>query len=33
MNLRNVVAAMDRVAQQNPVVVSRYARRRRLIRP
>ncbi len=33
MNLRNVVAAMDRVAQQNPVVLPRYARRGRLIRP
>ena len=28
MNLRNVVSAMDRVAEQNPVVVPRYQRRR-----
>jgi uncharacterized membrane protein (GlpM family) len=28
MNLRNVVASMDRVAEQNPVVVPRYQRRR-----
>jgi uncharacterized membrane protein YccC len=28
LNLRNVVASMDRVAEQNPVVVPRYQRRR-----
>jgi uncharacterized membrane protein YccC len=28
MNLRNVVASMDRVAEQNPVVLPRYQRRR-----
>jgi hypothetical protein len=28
MNLRNVATSMDRVAQQNPVVVPRYANRR-----
>jgi hypothetical protein len=33
MNLRNVVTSMDRVAEQNPVAVSRYANRRaRLLR-
>ena len=32
MNLRNVVAAMDRVAQQNPVVLTRYKKRDRLFR-
>jgi hypothetical protein len=33
MNLRNVVTSMDRVAEQNPVPVSRYANRRaRLLR-
>jgi hypothetical protein len=32
MNLRNVVASMDRVAQQNPLVLPRYARRERLLR-
>ena len=33
MNLRNVVAAMDRVAQQNPVSLPRYRKRReRLLR-
>jgi hypothetical protein len=33
MNLRNVVTSMDRVAEQNPVVVARYAnRRRRMLR-
>ncbi|CAN5623025.1 aromatic acid exporter family protein [soil metagenome] len=31
MNLRNVVASMDRVAEQNPVVLPRYARRDRLL--
>jgi uncharacterized membrane protein YccC len=31
MNLRNVVTSMDRVAQQNPVVLPRYARRDRLL--
>ena len=29
MNLRNIVASMDRVAEQNPVVLPRYARRDR----
>jgi hypothetical protein len=28
MNLRNVVTAMSRVAEQNPVVLKRYERRR-----
>ena len=32
MNLRNVVASMDRVAQQNPLVLPRYERRERLLR-
>jgi hypothetical protein len=32
VSLRNIVAAMDRVAQQNPVVLARYARRDRLMR-
>ena len=32
MNLRNVVASMDRVAQQNPLVLPRYERRQRLLR-
>jgi hypothetical protein len=32
MNLRNIVAAMDRVAQQNPVVLPRYAKRARAVR-
>ena len=32
MNLRNVVTSMDRVAQQNPVVLPRYAKRDRLLR-
>jgi uncharacterized membrane protein YgaE (UPF0421/DUF939 family) len=32
MNLRNVVASMDRVAQQNPVSLPRYRRRDRLLR-
>jgi uncharacterized membrane protein YccC len=32
MNLRNVVAAMDRVARENPLVITRYARRERLLR-
>ncbi len=33
MNLRNVVTSMDRVAEQNPVVLQRYANRRgRLLR-
>jgi Aromatic acid exporter family member 1 len=32
MNLRNVVSAMDRVAEQGPVVVPRYARRRARLR-
>jgi uncharacterized membrane protein YccC len=32
MNLRNIVASMDRVAEQNPVVLPRYARRDRLLR-
>lgn len=31
MNLRNVAAAMDRVAQQNPVVLPRYERRDRVL--
>jgi cell shape-determining protein MreD len=31
MNLRNVVASMDRVAEQNPVILPRYARRDRLL--
>jgi uncharacterized membrane protein YccC len=31
MNLRNVVTAMDRVAEQNPVVLPRYAKRDRLL--
>ena len=31
MNLRNVVTCMDRVAEQNPVVLPRYRRRQRLI--
>lgn len=31
MNLRNVVASMDRVAQQNPLVLPRYERRERLL--
>lgn len=31
MNLRNVVTSMDRVAEQNPVVLPRYARRDRLL--
>ena len=32
LNLRNVVASMDRVAAANPVVVPRYAHRQRLLR-
>jgi uncharacterized membrane protein YgaE (UPF0421/DUF939 family) len=32
MNLRNVVTSMDRVAQQNPVLLTRYTRRDRLLR-
>jgi hypothetical protein len=32
MNLRNIVTSMDRVAEQNPVVLPRYARRDRLLR-
>jgi uncharacterized membrane protein YgaE (UPF0421/DUF939 family) len=32
MNLRNVVASMDRVAQHNPLVLPRYERRERLLR-
>jgi uncharacterized membrane protein YgaE (UPF0421/DUF939 family) len=32
MNLRNVVASMDRVAQQNPLLLPRYERRQRLLR-
>ena len=32
MNLRNVVTSMDRVAEQNPVVLAPYARRRFLFR-
>ena len=32
MNLRNVVASMDRVAEQNPVVLPRYEKRDRLFR-
>ena len=32
MNLRNVVTSMDRVAEQNPVVLPRYAKRDRLLR-
>jgi uncharacterized membrane protein YccC len=32
MNLRNVVTSMDRVAEQNPVVLPRYRRRDRLLR-
>ena len=32
MSLRNVVAAMDRVAQQNPVTLPRYEKRDRLLR-
>jgi uncharacterized membrane protein YgaE (UPF0421/DUF939 family) len=32
LNLRNVVAAMDRVADANPFVISRYASRQRLLR-
>ena len=32
MNLRNVVTSMNRVAQQNPVVLPRYAKRDRLLR-
>ena len=32
MNLRNVVTSMDRVAQHNPVVLPRYAKRERLLR-
>jgi uncharacterized membrane protein YgaE (UPF0421/DUF939 family) len=32
MNLRNIVASMVRVAEQNPVVLPRYARRDRLLR-
>jgi len=32
LNLRNVVTSMDRVAEQNPVVLPRYARRDRLLR-
>jgi uncharacterized membrane protein YccC len=32
MNLRNVVTSMDRVAEENPVVLTRYARRERLLR-
>ena len=31
MNLRNVVASMDRVAEQNPVALPRYAKRDRLL--
>jgi len=31
-NLRNVVTSMDRVAEQNPVVLPRYRRRDRLLR-
>jgi hypothetical protein len=31
MNLRNVVTSMDRVAEQNPVVLPRYAKRDRLL--
>jgi uncharacterized membrane protein YccC len=31
MNLRNVVTSMDRVAEQNPVVLDRYAHRDRLL--
>ena len=29
MNLRNMVTSMDRVAEQNPVVLPRYERRDR----
>jgi uncharacterized membrane protein YgaE (UPF0421/DUF939 family) len=32
MNLRNVVTSMNRVAQQNPVVLPRYAKRDRVLR-
>jgi uncharacterized membrane protein YccC len=32
MNLRNIVTSMDRVAEENPVVPPRYARRERLLR-
>jgi uncharacterized membrane protein YgaE (UPF0421/DUF939 family) len=32
LNLRNVVASMDRVAEANPVVVPRYAHRQRMLR-
>jgi Fusaric acid resistance protein-like len=32
MNLRNIVASMIRVAEQNPVVLPRYARRDRVLR-
>jgi uncharacterized membrane protein YgaE (UPF0421/DUF939 family) len=32
MNLRNVVASMDRVAQQNPLVLPRYEKREQLLR-
>jgi hypothetical protein len=32
MNLRNIVTSMDRVAEQNPVVLPRYAERDRLLR-
>jgi uncharacterized membrane protein YccC len=32
LNLRNVVTSMDRVAEANPVVVSRYANRQRLLK-
>ena len=32
MNLRNIVTSMDRVAEQNPVVLPRYEERDRLLR-
>ena len=32
LNLRNVVTSMDRVAEANPIVLDRYARRRRVVR-
>ena len=32
MNMRNIVASMDRVAEQNPVVLPRYTRRDRMLR-
>ena len=32
LNLRNVVTSMDRVAEANPIVVTRYANRQRVLR-